>query len=71
MELEELKNIGNSIGFFKVEELNIDKIKLLPEVRQMCEMQLSGCPLPFSGETFFINGSIWNAGNTGLSGQRD
>ena len=36
MELEELKNIGNSIGFFKVEELNIDKIKLLPEVRQMC-----------------------------------
>ena len=24
MELEELKNIGNSIGFFKVEELNID-----------------------------------------------
>ena len=23
MELEELKNIGNSIGFFKVEELNI------------------------------------------------
>ena len=36
MELEELKKIGNSIGFFKVEELNIDKIKLLPEVRQMC-----------------------------------
>lgn len=29
MELEELKNIGNSIGFFKVEELNIDKVKLL------------------------------------------
>ena len=28
MELEELKKIGNSIGFFKVEELNIDKIKL-------------------------------------------
>lgn len=160
MELEELKNIGNSIGFFKVEELNIDKIKLLPEVRQMCRTdkchmygrnwscppacgtleecaadisdykkgiivqtkgeledefdgegmmetealhkehfvkmhdQLkkffpkllslgAGCctrcakcsypdaPLPFSGETFFINGSIWNAGNTGLSGQRD
>ena len=28
-------------------------------------------PKLFSGETFFINGSIWNAGNTGLSGQRD
>ena len=38
---------------------------------QMCEMQLPGCTLPISGETFFVDGSIWNAGNTGLSGQRD
>ena len=30
-----------------------------------------GCTLPISGETFFVDGSIWNAGNTGLSGQRD
>ena len=49
MELEELKKIGNSIGFFKVEELNIDKIKLLPEVRQMCstdvrtQLELPAC----------------------------
>ena len=43
MELEELKNIGNSIGFFKVEELNIDKIKLLPEVRHMYGRNWS-CP---------------------------
>lgn len=58
MELEELKNIGNSIGFFKVEELNIDKIKLLPEVRQMCSTDK--CHM--YGRNWSCPACLWNTG---------
>ena len=36
MELKELQQMGKEIGFFKIEEMDTGKIKLLPEVRQMC-----------------------------------
>ena len=36
MDLKELQQMGKEIGFFKIEELDTGKIKLLPEVRQMC-----------------------------------
>ena len=36
MDLKELQQLGKEIGFFKIEEMDTGKIKLLPEVRQMC-----------------------------------
>ena len=36
MDLKELQQMGKEIGFFKIEEMDTGKIKLLPEVRQMC-----------------------------------
>lgn len=159
MDLKELQQLGKEIGFFKIEEMDTGKIKLLPEVRQMCSTDKChmygrnwSCPpacgtleecgedisgytrgiivqtkgeledefdgegmmetealhkehfvemhdrlkkefpkllslgagcctrcanaalrrtVPFSGETFFFNGGIRNAGDSGLSGQWD
>ena len=38
MDLKELQQLGKEIGFFKIEEMDTGKIKLLPEVHLHAEL---------------------------------
>lgn len=59
MDLKELQQLGKEIGFFKIEEMDTGKIKLLPEVRQMCSTDKATC----MGETgaVHLHAELWKS----------